>query len=526
MADSSIDEPIANVACIKKLKEAAAKSPQISHVDHSILNPPEPKHRETPANVRRREDRTIRAEPPPPPTSHTRHSPEKRGNGRRRKQGNGFNEGSDSDSDEHDPKRSHDGDTSIARRRSVQPAATDSHEPVMAGASTSASLTPEEEERIRMRRALKDNVVEWKTVLNVHSANRKEAEEIKKALILIEGRESEMGEWYQLDKRERRPPTRNIQDSGTLMDDYLNEALFCDTMVSQGPIVSMLSEDDLLLQVLGRIESDFILRWENQWLSAGQAAPQHVDNIDNRLIPTLKSIYEYMLDIPIEDSLEYNLFQQYAEDDDECDDEYVELFEAVIALTDSSTYRYNPAATIYERVIIRNLALDAVKNRTGTTKERQVEPFSIGQRRFYRKWTKRSRINWIRSFMPAHAVDTCCQQRYMQLEGGKIRSAQKSRFKQEFCVNADGSISLLLMDEERLVTIRNVDLREFHGLGWFEDNGCSMGYCRYEYDDHYGVVFKVTMDGKVLALARKDGCLYLPEGYSRLVGESESAMLD
>ncbi|KAI2618491.1 hypothetical protein GGR54DRAFT_158101 [Hypoxylon sp. NC1633] len=518
MSHSSRGQETSNLAHIKKLKGDITQSSQASPTDDNILDLPEPKYREAPVDVRRRPNRTVRAEPPPSPAAQVSTTPPRRRSGREKKRLDGLDGDSGSESDDHGPKRCHgEGETSVARRRVEKKSPPNSVEPAgpsSSGPSTSTFLTLEEDKRVQMQRALQKESPRWQNVLSSYIDNRVKAENAKQDLMVAHGTVAT--------RLKERPGPEIIRHQQRLRN-FLNEALCYDMEDSLGD--NDTSEDpnrELLKEVVEQIELDFALRYEGLGLRTNPDGDSEPLPSTDRLINTLKVMYE---DIYSE-AVTYNS---------------IELVDRVRRRATPLGFSFNPLGTMYETGVIDELVADAKRNysteewlihdRLARRREENhpvvqhigqgcqcPSPSPVKLLELSRRNGQLSPeyIDWIYSHAPSWSIDGCCQQRKRQIRGKDIRklfqSTEQSRVVQIFCEDSNG-ISLVLFKGDRPASLRHVAADELATLGWFKDDEVGQKHCRYEFDDDLKCIFKVTMDGKVLGLVE-------PEAASRSLGIS------
>ncbi|KAI2639464.1 hypothetical protein GGS26DRAFT_269097 [Hypomontagnella submonticulosa] len=484
------DKPTSYARRVKGLK---GRSAQTSYADNSILTPPEPRYRETPADVRRRENRTVRAEPPPPPPPQVIPPLPTPKSGRRKKQSNSFDGDSGSDSDDTSNQgRDGESDAPIARR--VRQSAPGPIGTSRAGPSTSPFLTREKKENTSFRRAL---MVGSKSVLSAHHETKNNAGDLKVFL----ANEYKLGKLAKAryGSGEHMPTTERIQYQKERMYDYMNETIY-----RQGGVVPSRSLGDVFVQppnsllfqeVVIRIESDFTVRWENrlldnqeQMLRTGIGGPF----TGERFAAIVESLYGCMSKVPINHLLSKQ-------------DQQYELANTV-ELKIGRDYRFKQAAGIYQRKVLLELA-DCVIGNAATGEERHVQPRLIDRLKISRSngLPTDEHIHWIQSLLGAHMVSKCQHQRYRQMVGERIRNTAVSRLIQGFYENEDGHINFIILKDGHPLSNTYVDDGNFASFGWFRDYGYDRKYCRYEYDAGHDAIFKVAIDGKVLALCKPEG---------------------
>ncbi|KAI1457148.1 hypothetical protein F4805DRAFT_202094 [Annulohypoxylon moriforme] len=457
MANFTIEEETSNLAHLKRLKEKAKSTLP----NDTILDLPDPAYREALGDVRRRTNRTVRAEPPPPPTTQASSAPRYQRSSGRRRLNNGFDGDDGSDSDGSDPRRGHgESNAPVTRRQLKKQLPLDPVEPAKASSSSSMSLTPEEEERIRLRRTLQNNPGAWQSALQTFKKNDFRAFQRKTALTRHR---------FNVPKNiERNPDVTVIRLQDKLMLEFLNESLGRDSDAEDLTEGGEVDEDpdrerSLLSDVIERIELDLIIRFKGLAGSpeiGEEGLNEDLEPITIILLAILRQwhILRYILES----------FPKTRTPFDEC------VFSYTTIMFD------------------------------------HIEASLLGSSR-ENGYLSPSYIDYIYSQLPRREIASVLRDRRQakcyQVRGEKIRSAFHSIRKnivQAFCEDTthQGGIVLVRPKDSHLALVRHVSPQDLDRLGWVRDDEEWGGeYWRYSFDERFGAVFRIAMDGTVKELA-------------------------
>ncbi|KAI0881854.1 uncharacterized protein GGS22DRAFT_170907 [Annulohypoxylon maeteangense] len=120
-------------------------------------------------------------------------------------------------------------------------------------------------------------------------------------------------------------------------------------------------------------------------------------------------------------------------------------------------------------------------------------------------------VDWIYSFPTFRAkiesaITDYRLEKYYQTKGETARSVSESRgqrITQPFCEDVihQKGVMLLRSKDGSVASMKHVPRFDIDRFGWFRDEKHGQKFCRYSFDDTLDAVFKVSMDGRVLALA-------------------------
>ncbi|KAI0901857.1 hypothetical protein F4806DRAFT_16892 [Annulohypoxylon nitens] len=498
-------EKTSNSAQLKKLKEAAKRSlPN----DYDL---PEPKFRQVAGDVRRRSDRNVEAEPPPAPAPSTRRPAQyqRSNHGKILNNGNNGDDGSDSDSDK--PRRSHgESTTSITQRQPAKQSPLDSLAPAQIKSSNSMSLTPEEQERINRRRMLENDEVGWRHSMQTFRALNSQAEEFKKVLLENEHKITLNG-----DNAGRHFHRTIIRLQEKRMREFLYEASGHETATREraGDIESTkasYNQDDLMQDIIERIELDFILRWEKRANLSGLPEgywPNHTTTSDLLLeiINTCRYYANYLR--PHTNHLRSTPSDASAD----------------FSLPISATYISRPSASSDDPFPDGPFPDDHYGS-LAMNYERAIFSMPIEESRILLRSPRKDGrlsyryIEWVYSHLPDFKIESAMRRRrdekYYEDKGRYNSEDSKSRVLQNtqfFCDDTKyrRGVMLVYSTNDSTPSGRHVPSQDLHRFGWFRDVTYGQKYCRYDFDETSWSTFKVAMDGKVLALVKPEGCVYI-----------------
>ncbi|KAI1190992.1 hypothetical protein F5B17DRAFT_9619 [Nemania serpens] len=498
-----------------------------SSAHNDIISPTDRECREHAGEVRRRNDRNVRADPPPPQPAQAMTSNSAKSNQGRKKQSSGLGGGDDSDSD-HDSSQHGVGerDEGVIMRKKKQSSSAPNGElrsksrNAVAGPSTSMSLTPEEEERVQLQRQIarqrETGDGRWHRLLQTRRLIRDSAMQEKRRMSrLLQGSPSIQNHSFGLsgDIFGRNWPNLHVLHLQELrMRQYLDEAL-ChgitdnDVIEDENCLSEGISRLDLLERAIEQAEKKFVIWWENF------VKPKE---------PTVQAVIEALRTVL-----------------------YLSSSTLIETLKDEGLM-LDPLAFWYERRILHELGFSSglsyidimlqLRSRLPNglwnrdpeylntiemlSKSRQKT--DSGER------LSREYIDWVFSGAPPPLIDSCCQQALQQIRGNKLRNMGESvSTAQEFCENSrDGTLALVLLKGGMLVSTKPVSRSDQKLLGWYRmrdeliqtyegpsdmvrrniwqsdlTNDALHGKLyRYEIDRQLGYTFKVGLNGEVLGL--------------------------
>ncbi|KAI1413601.1 hypothetical protein F5Y13DRAFT_160683 [Hypoxylon sp. FL1857] len=493
-------------------REVTATGPsKPSITDDGIPGLPSPEYREAPVDVRRRADRTVRAEPPPSPAGQTSFTPHHRRSSRKKQQNSGLGGDDGSDSDDNDPKRGHsESDAPIARRQPTRQSALSPADSTAADSLATAFLTPEEKERMNLRREIQKESRVLKTALAKRRRKRIEAIEMKKNLLEVVREEDN----YLQKITEIRPDVKSILVQEERLHEYLDEALCSDmgdAVEGSGVNQDLNGKGGMLEEVVELIESDFISRWGKRMDLEGKTRLFEATLPGNRVVAVLDSFVRLWIS-------ERRTMKRTLDHD--------ELLRLVSEPVGTSTLSFGPLASLYEQRIIGDLAEDYVvyadrldKHFWSSWHWSRTTALLKASRQYGKQGQLSLKyVSWIYSLASQSeidsVIDTHLQKGPHWTRGKRVRrflQSLGSRVNQEFCESRINGydIVLVLFKDEQPVSKKPVTKEDLERLGWFRDCAYDRYYCRYEFDDVHDAVFKVTMNGRVLALAEPENCTYI-----------------
>ncbi|KAH8162963.1 hypothetical protein CIB48_g5284 [Xylaria polymorpha] len=514
MADVSTESETRVLKDPAGLKKPAKPLPNFSR--QSKISPPiEHGCREHAGEVRRRNDRTVRAQPPPPQPAQAKTINGTRSNQGRKKQTNGFNDDDDSDSDRDSTQRGFgDRGGGVIVRKKTQPPLTSNGDlevrppHSIAGPSTSMRLTPEEEERVQLQRQIarqrKTDDGTWDRFLRTRSVNRRHTRENKRFMLRNLQNDPKGQQLLHHDPKEtpvkKQWPNFDVfQYQQSQMDRYLDEALCHDIADGEDDnyLSIRISRRELLEHIIREAEDKFVIWWERF------VTPEE---------STVKAVVESLW----------------------TDNTWITKYGGQPQRHPGVNVKLGAFAASYERCILTELGLSFLfDERPNTTeglvcewqkwfRDRSKYPDTIENlclltsqqnRHLSKKY-----IDWVCSGTPPHLVDSCCQQKLQQIRGANIREMLGSgSTSQEFCQDIDhpGSLSLLLFKGGMLFSIQPVSRFDQEQMGWHRTGDAHMGFYRYEVDRELGHTFKVGVNGELLAVWTPRGEAYWEGGKSR-----------
>ncbi|KAF2968577.1 hypothetical protein GQX73_g4998 [Xylaria multiplex] len=496
-------------------------------------------YREHAGEVRRRDDRTERAEAPPSHNSQAGTAGLAKPNPGRTKQTNGFEEDDGSDSERDNPQGSglEGGGGVTKQNESLIVAVKPMRSPI------SASLTPEEEQRKQLHRIGREreaNGIGYRISLDDFSANRRYTEEDKVCLLRLladtpDGRKLLHRGAAGTESGERPPKTVVFNLQQLRMSQYLDEALDhgmagIDVIDDKNCLSEGISKFMLLEDIIKQAERYFVTWWE-----------QFVTPDEHSLLGVVKSLRKPGV-------LGIKLMTQFRSHN-------------------AKDLRLDPFTAAYENLIFNNLhpvgggsrqkRIEARWRRATTHEYPRMRGFKAELELGYADITQilaKSQgneglsdeyVDWICECIPSDLIETCCQQRLKQIRGKRIRQILESTSISQK-LNEDnedmdgyGTLSLLLLKGDMLVSMKQVSPLDQERLGWYRtpgDRGAwpklhrsrkwrstdqlpSSKFYRHEFDEILGRTFKVGVYQELLGLWTPEGDAYLVDNV--IEGKSE-----
>ncbi|KAI8630364.1 hypothetical protein F5Y19DRAFT_60858 [Xylariaceae sp. FL1651] len=497
------------------------------HRDVFFLHDPE--YREHAGEVRRRNDRSVRAEPPPPQPAQPRARDRTKPNQGRKKQTSGF-DNDDSDSDHDSSKRDFgEKDGGITVRKKIQPPLTPNGGPKVspehnaAGPSGSMALTPDEEERVQLQRNLtrqrEADEGGWQSLLFAREFNRRKArQDMLHALDVLrdkpEGWQLSFGNIKHTPLHKRWPNTHVIQIQQLRRRRFLDEALchdVADTDATEED--NCLSNENSRLPVL----EDIIKQAEEEFVTWGE---QFI-TLDE---PTVQGVVK-------------GLWTQ---------DTWLKGFGEQSLYVVANGFGLDPFAARYGRRIWTQLGLSSPSTETyaglnlsvyrllytrcGQLQSKYLDTIKMLSESRQNDRLSKEYIEWVCMGTSQSFIDSCCQQRRQQVRGSKLsemlgirnissRKLVSTSTIQEFCqdIDYDRTLSLVLFKGGIPFSIKPVSSLDQNRMGWYRVlDECIKGhdaqidgverttitskfYC-YELDEVSGHTFKVGVNGEFLGL--------------------------
>ncbi|KAI0551576.1 hypothetical protein F4679DRAFT_131504 [Xylaria curta] len=482
------------------LKKTSKPFPKFSQ-HNEILSSVDREYRKHAGEVRRRNDGTVRAEPPPPRPAQAKTINQAKPNQSRKKLANGFDDDEDSDSDRDRSQPGfggRDGGATV-RKKNRFPLTSDGDLQARpkyseAGPSTSMQLTPEEEERMKLRRHINHHGLGVGADFWTLRRNEKIAKKDKQ-LLLHMLQTHPQGRQLLLDNPETTPFKRQWLNTDVFrfqqlqMSHFLDEAL-CndiddrDAMEDNDCLSEGISKPQLLEYIIEEAETKFVLWWE-QFVTPGERAVQAV-------VESLWTQDTWM---------------------DKCKaqpqdrnggglglGEFAASYELWIVTRLGFSFIYDVRS---RWPVIQRSVYEWRKSDLGMSK--YLDTMKILSESRKDQHMSHEYIDWVCSGTSPDMIDRYCQQRLRQIRGAKIREILGSRLTgQAFRESTydEGSLSLVLFKHGHPSSIKPVSTLDREEMGWYRGRyrrGESKFY-RYEIDDELGNVFKVGMDGKLLSL--------------------------
>ncbi|OTB08521.1 hypothetical protein M426DRAFT_185241 [Hypoxylon sp. CI-4A] len=489
MADSTGEQQAPFPAQLKKPSKTPKEALQNHTVDESILDLLDPGYRKAPADVQRRAERTVRAEPPPPPPTQTRF-PTRRGRSERgKKQSNGFDGDSGSDSDEKSKRGHGEDDILIVRRKPTQQSAVDNPRPTSGASPARTLLTPEEEERVRLRRALNDGSLG--SVLKNWKSSMINAAKKKQKFVSDDSPKDSLSA-----SLEYPPDIEVIRQKQKRLDDYLNESLPYD--LEEAPRNNSTSqnlawEERWLRNLVEQIEADFVLRWEK---TLQQGFSSSILRRGHQLKNIVRAIHRILTN-PNCWSRSSPFYMAFTPSDLTSD-----TFSWDTLGDRGRGFRFDSLATPYEREIIRDLSKNVLQSR-GASKTTPPVLASIEASCSWGEPLDSTYVDWIYSLVPRGVIDECCQQMCQQTQLLELSISQV------FYETYNGNVEFVSFKGNFPASMRRMAQEDLGAFGWFRDEHNGGKYSRYEFDYGFQRAFKVAVDGKVLGMVEGDSVVYL-----------------
>ncbi|KAI1166834.1 hypothetical protein F5B18DRAFT_562687 [Nemania serpens] len=504
-------------ACLKQTPKRFFDSSR--HND--IISPSDHEYRKHAGEIRLRNDRKVRAEPPPPPPTQARTTNSAKPNRGRKKQTGGFGDGDDSDSDYDSSQRNiGERDEGVTMRkkkqRSLAPdgelrAKSRSH---LAGPSTSMSLTPEEEKRVQLQRQIarqrETDIGGWRRLLQDRQVYRDSAL-LDKGHMLNMFQTNPDIQRYLFDGSEamiqKRWPNMHVLHLQEMrMRDYLDEALChgitdADAMGDENCLSEKLSRLELVERTIKQAEKKLIVWWE-QLVTPNEPTVQRVVAVlqtqqEDLLYDTMDEIHRHR-----EEGLQLDPFTSWYEQ---------RIFYQLGLPSQLSPESLFP-------LLVRGMDDDNLKDLNRMLSESRQKT-NLGAR------LSREYIDWVCADAPPDLIDSCCEQTLQQVQGNKIREMLgPNSITQEFRKDDyNGTLSLVLLKGGMLVSIKTVSKLDQRLLGWYCEGG---ELYRYEIDEQLGYAFKIDVEGKLLGLWTPKGDMNISQieslGHRLAVGRASN----
>lgn len=298
------------------------------------------------------------------------------------------------------------------------------------------------------------------------------------------------------DKAKRHRNSTIIKLQQNRMNEFLYEALGHETATREGAgdiesAKASYSKGDLMQGIVERIELDFILRWEKR-----ARLPNVLEECPNSEHPPTSALLLQVVDRCYEDYRHVDLNRGI---------KHLRCTPWLAPDSRPSISSNNP----FPDDNYGSLAMDY---------EQAIFPMPAEQRKsllLSSRTCKDGRLSseyveWVCSQVPDSKIESALRSRrhetYFEIKGRENSSLQTNQF---FCDDTKyrRGVMLVYSEENSTPSWRYVPSQDLHRFGWFRDVTYGLKYCRYEFDCKYKTIFKVAMDGKVLALVRSEGCI-------------------
>ncbi|KAI1133665.1 hypothetical protein F5Y10DRAFT_228302 [Nemania abortiva] len=498
------------------IKQALKPLPQ----NNDVFSPTEPEIRKHAGEVRRRNDRSVRAEPPPPQPAQARTTNQAKRNQGRKKQASGLDGDDGSDSDRDGSRRDFgERDTGVAMLKKTRTLSTPNDDPRakpkhnVAVPFTQIPLTPEEAARVQFQKQIflqRKGDEGWQSLLHIRRANRHDTERKKKGIAQWLLNDPEM-EQLLFDVPKGRAAEGIWKDTHHLglqnlrMRHYLDESLWCDMgktdeLGRSNYLPKQISEPELLEEIIKLAETKFVMWWEP---------------FVNPLEPTVQAVVKRLI--------QPNGFRP-------------SKLRGYLLSYMSNTHNSDRFSAWYDQRILRQLGVSfsefAMTPDVTVNSAEMLEMLSKSrQTQNSDERLSQGYVDWVCRNAPAGLIDSCCRQRLRQIRGGEIRPMLgMSSATQVFCQDDSGrTISLVLFKDGIPFSVKPVQFHDWKILGWYGknkrkaptyraqpmksqlierhitteagDNEWSPIFYRYEPDEISGkYFFKVGIDEKLIEL--------------------------
>ncbi|KAI1368716.1 hypothetical protein F5Y08DRAFT_227339 [Xylaria arbuscula] len=503
-----------HVTKIHELKKIAKPSSELLQ-PNAISSPVDQEYREHAGEVRRRDDRTVRAEPPPTRRAEATTSCRCEPSRGRKKRTSGLDGDDGSDSERDNPTSLGGGNGGFVKQKKNRqlPIPEGDHDikpkPTVTGYSASMSLTPEEEQRVKLHRQVsrqkRADEDRWRRLLDARLVNKRATERYKENLL----------EWA----RARRSPVASnaseekyfransftFQLQQSQIDRYLDENLYHDIaeidVIDENDYLSKgISKRDLLEGIINQAESDFVLWWR-----------QFTETREDTVLSIVDSLWTN------ESWIEEFIIQSTKPGEGVGLDPFVAAYGELIFRWLGVSYLVEQRWGVEELMLEwHNRNLDKTRYLDVTamlSDSRQSEGFS------------QEYLDLVCGYIPSDLMESCRQQKLRQIRGGKIRELlESSSTSQEFCQNVDGegTLSLVLFKGDLLISIKPVLPHDQRRLGWYRtpQDSCRWEgtpiirkkprstYYRWEFDEGLGHFFMVGVEKEVIGVWTESGVFY------------------
>lgn len=528
-AISAAKEQVRRQNLISAEKEKAAqvaKLPKVETLPLASTNP-----RTVPAHVSRRVNTSARALPPPSTNPTSRSAREAKPDKGKSKKNDGFGNNSDSDSENDHRKRNQVGHRDA---RVVRGEATTTVSDIGPSGQNcmSSFLTPEETERMQLKRELRAAEEKWKQF----KLDREECRSrgVKKELYFIQ--QSLHNAWR----------TENEEIRRKVLADEKHIKEFCDNILFSH-IEQQLSEET---------ESEEYL------LSTWNTSMEYtMSNLEHRIAMVCKSFD------PDPRGLSYPIQSSYWEESGmrlEIQNHLSEIFTNIYIhlkkdILDTcklkDEIRKRTRNFISERflntrerghtdlisdALVKQYLSALAEHLTGTLTQDVDEVLDpVSHHRYLHPLSQPSRIkvdwgefrDWAKTTLDSKCLQERIEHYFRQKVTERFRKASPNiRIRQEFIHNMDqsGEVSLLLFKGDMLTNVQRISAEKVAQLGWKQDSSES-SYWRYSEGISQGTfshVFKVQMDGEVVGMWTASGDIDWDPSWDDRIQQTQELMSD
>ncbi|RTE71495.1 hypothetical protein BHE90_014095 [Fusarium euwallaceae] len=451
---------------------------------------PEPQYRTVAGHVSRRANTSVAADPPPPPPAPGRAtSSDQRRKRQGKTDGGGFGDDSD-DSDPDDQRRGQDNGSPSATGRRSRPRAQNDHEPSSASASSrpieSFQFKPiefnsEEQKRLDLRRELRFISSIWENKMQQRSQNAEQAAERKTQLMdyLLRHKKLPMGFTdHNCDKR---------------LDEYLEKSLYQAAIEGITKDVSQVM--DLITKFMHLLEYEVFRRCEE--VSNAQQA-ESLSHLQRKKTDMVLAMVKLVHPYP---DIEYTQL---------CDDSWLGAVKIFAGAFIDKIMRYAEKERYFpQHPLVEALSVDA------SNEERTQFALLDRQRRGMTNVYK----EWLCEDVDIDSIENC----HVGLLDG-LRAMQRLKTlregtRQEFIYHGGDSydtpflfVSLVVFKGNQPLQVLSIATSDLSNIGWNHEKH-KPGFWRSSLlegtvtgeSETRKAVFKVDMDGAVLAIQGSDG---------------------